>query len=268
MRRQPAIVVLALAVASVLLPSEARSQDRPFLFSVSTAHDPSSPSLHVDYDFGVGQGEFTSGHDTAPEQRLAVQGSWNRLTMVARVGVASTDSTYQSSQSGEVLVSLLAPSKTGTSLAAGGGLLHEAEGTNVLLTRVTASRETPSWRLHGNVVFEMPLAAPGRDAVDIITTVGWARRLTPAVALGVEGLGEDLEGFWDPHEAEGGARVLVGPALHIAPGGRRWQFSATGGPIFHSPTAPTTMSDALRDLPLTSARISYAVRGGVTFQPF
>ena len=32
------------------------------------------------------------------------------------------------------------------------------------VARIVAGREAPLWRLHGNLLFEMPLAAPTRDA--------------------------------------------------------------------------------------------------------
>jgi hypothetical protein len=137
---------------------------------------------------------------------------------------------------------------------------------DVLLGRIVGGRESEAWRLHGNLLFQKPLASD-RDAVDLITTVGWARKLTPAVALGVEGVGEDLEGFWDAEEAEGGARVLIGPSLHIAPVGRVWQVTATGGPAFH-PSDTGRSSSALRDLPPTTKRTGYAARVGVTFRLF
>src|SRR5437660_8013593 len=56
-----------------------------------------------------------------------------------------------------------------------------------------------------------------RDALDLITSVGWARKLSRGMSLGVEAIGEDLEGFWKAEEREGGARLLAGPGLHISP---------------------------------------------------
>jgi hypothetical protein len=47
----------------------------------------------------------------------------------------------------------------------------------------------------------------------MLTTIGWARRITPAVSLGVEAIGEDLEGFWEHAEAE------VLPSTHLQPAG-------------------------------------------------
>ncbi len=102
-----------------------------------------------------------------------------------------------------------------------------------------------------------------RDEFDLITSVGWARKLSRGVSLGVEAIGEDLEGFWDSQEAGGGARLLAGPSIHVAPAGRRWQFTATGGPVFHSSDTGRT-SSALRDLPPDTARTSYALKASLS----
>ena len=149
-------------------------------------------------------------------------------------------------------------------LAAGGGMLHEPSGVNVMLARVVMSQNTPGWRLQGNLLFQKPFSSE-RDSVDLITSVGWARKLAHGVSLGVEAIGEDLEGFWDSEEAEGGARLLAGPSLHISPAGRRWQLTATGGPMFH-PSDTNRSSGAFRDLPpetnvrATHSRLQYQFR--------
>jgi hypothetical protein len=243
------------------------AQDRPFLFSVTTTTaDPSKGSVRIDYDVGAGERVFQSDSGNQPEQRMGIQATRGRFTLLGRVGLVAGGSSYQSSQAGEVLVSVFEPGSASFNLAAGGGVLHEATGVDVLLGHIVAGRESNDWRLHGNLVFQKPLASD-RDAVDLITTFGWARKLTSAVAVGVEGVAEDVEGFWDPNEAEGGARLLVGPSLHIAPAGRSWQFNATGGPAFH-PSDTGRASSALRDLPPTAKRTGYAARVGIMFRLF
>ena len=259
---------LAGAIALLLCAAPLGAQDRPFLFSITTSTDVSTNSFRIDYDVGAGEHAFQSDAANQPEQRFGVQASYSRLTLVGQFGLSMTDddSAYQSWQQGEALVSLLNPVlHGGVAFAVGGGLLHEPEGTNVALTRVVVGREADTWRLYANLLFEMPIHAVNRDAVDVMTTVGWAAKLTPAVALGVEGIGEDLEGFWDPTETEGGARILVGPSLHVAPRGAKWQLTATGGPSFH-PDNTGRSSDAIRDLPPQTQRVGYAVKAGLTYR--
>ena len=182
------------------------------------------------------------------------------MTMLGRVGLVLAGSSYQSSQSGELLYSLTGASRP-FGLAGGGGVLHEADGVNVLLARLTASRNAPSWLLHGNLLFQKPLSSE-RDAVDLITSIGWAHKLSPAVSLGAEAIGEDLEGFWEEEEAEGGARLLVGPSLHIAPASQRWQLIATGGPLFHP--ADTDVQAPRSAICRRPRRVRYAFKASVS----
>ena len=240
------------------VPSLAAAQDRPFVFSLSTSRDAATRQVRVDYELGVGDQVFHQQTAHGPEQRIGLQATLGRLTFVGHVGVAAATASYDTSQQAEMLVSLLGPGSSANALAVGGGVLHEGGGANVLLARVVAGREGTPTRLHGNLLLQKPLAT-GRDAADMITSVGWAARVTPAWAIGVEGIGEDLEGFWEPEEAEGGARILVGPSLHIAPPQKRWQLSIAGGPTFH-PTTSGRSSAAIRDLPATTAARDYAVR--------
>jgi hypothetical protein len=128
-------LTVSLAV-TLIAPAAARAQDRPFLFSITTATDASTPGLRL--DVGAGERAFQSGTDNQPEQRVTVQASHGRFTAIGRVGVVSLGSAYQSSQSGELLVSLVSPSP-GFTLAAGGGALREAAGTDVLMARTSAA---------------------------------------------------------------------------------------------------------------------------------
>ena len=250
-------IVVFLGILAIV--SRANAQDRPFQFSLSAApRVPPSPQTRVDYDIGLGEQTFHSDTSNAPEQRIGLQASIGRWTLVGRLGVSMVHEAYNSSQSGEALYSISLAASSPVALAIGGGVLHEPNGTNVWLTRVVAAHDAERWRLDGNVLLQMPRAV-GRDAVDVITTVGWSHRITPAVALGFEVLGEDVEGFWNAAEAEGGARLLAGPSLHIRPSGRRWQISATGGPTFHPSSSPL-ISSALRTLPARSQGGGYAVR--------
>ncbi len=250
-------LVVALVLSGVV---PAAAQERPFLFSIATTTE-EKPAVRFDYDIGVGERAFQGDVSNQPEQRIGVQASLGRLTVLARFGISDVGSSYQSSQSGEVLYSMLGAGSA-VSLAAGGGLLHEPDGVNVLLTRVTAGKDADDWLLHGNALFQKPMSSE-RDAVDLITSVGWAWKFPRSVSLGVEMIGEDLEGFWEAEETEGGARLLLGPSLHISPPGRRWQLNATGGPLFH-PTDTGLKSGAFRDLPPETNRVSYAFNASLS----
>jgi hypothetical protein len=240
-----------------------RAQDRPFVFSVTTGAGSSDARVALSYDVGLGDSTFRSVQPAGPEHQVGLQASLGRWTLIGRVGTTPTGASYTASQQGEILFSVLTPASHGVSLALGGGILRESSGTNVALARVVAGREFGQWRLHGNLVFQKAMTS-GRDPVDLVTTLGWARQFGSSVWLGVEGIAEDLEGFWDPAETEGGARLLVGPSVHIAPRGRRWQITLAGGPMFH-PSDTGRSSLALRNLPPGSASRGYAARTSFSY---
>lgn len=135
------------------------------------------------------------------------------------------------------------------SLAAGGGVRQEWDGTRVFLTRVLTQARLGGGVLQGSLVIERATSAPVvHDRADVITTVGWARRVSDRFSVGVEGLGQDLEGFWDPGEAEGGAKLLVGPSFHARSSSGRWTASVTAGPVIHttSTAAPSQARSPLQ----------------------
>jgi hypothetical protein len=188
-------ILLASSALCVIATDVASAQDRPFVFSLTTATDTSKRGVRVDYDVGFGEQTFQSSTANRPEQRVGVQASIGRWTLVGRLGLTSAQDTYQTSQQGEALFSVLMPSSSPIGLAVGGGLLHEAGGVDVLLTRVVAGRTFERSQVQGNVLFQFPQSAPDRDPIDVISTVGWNRRLNAIVSLGAEAIGEDLEGF-------------------------------------------------------------------------
>jgi hypothetical protein len=264
MRHAALATLLGLVVSAA--PADAQpavSTPHAFLFSIA-APPSAERRASVYVDTGVGERAFDLVQGDEPEQRIGVQATLgSRLTLLARVGVAGDGSGVRASQQGEVLYSLLQSPARQASLAIGIGVRHEAHGVNVLLGRLAAGRAFQAWRLDGNALFEKPYAT-GRDAVDLITTFGVARQVRPSLAIGVELIGEDLEGFWEEDEAEGGARILVGPSIRFAPPSARWQVGLAGGPIVHA-TRSTVRSDATRSLPDSGGRDGYAIRCRVSY---
>jgi hypothetical protein len=251
-------VIGAIAV-TILASTAAAAQDRPFLFSIST---PPTETLRttVHVDTSIGDQTFTATNADSLEQRIGVQAAFpNGVTLLARIGMSTDEQDVRTSQQAEVLYSVIRSARSQGSLAVGMGIRHESAGTDVLLGRVAAGRAFNAWRLDGNAVFEKPFAS-GRDAMDLITTAGLARRLSSAVHAGVEFIGEDLEGFWEADEAEGGARALVGPSIRIAPHGRRWQISVAAGPVFRATRSSASPTAAPRALPASDHSRDYAAR--------
>jgi hypothetical protein len=256
--RRLALIVCVLAAVS----GTARAQDRPFLFTVSTTSAKDTPQVTVHYDAGFGERAFDVVEGDQVEQRIGMQASLGRrITLLARAGFSPDGGDTRSSQMAEMLYDVLRGG--GSNVAFGMGFRHETDGVNVLTARVAAAHRWTAWRVDGNALFEKPYS-DFRDAVDLITTVGVARHVYRALHVGLEAIGEDLEGFWDPNEAEGGARLLIGPSLRIAPASRSWQLSVAGGPVIHA-TNSASSSTALRSLPSANGQNGYAVRASLGY---
>jgi hypothetical protein len=127
----------------------------------------------------------------------------------------------------------------GMSLAAGGGIRQEWDGTRVLIGRVLAASAIGQGRLQGSLVIERVVSSALRhDSADVVTSLGWSRRIGNRLSVGAEGIGQDLEGLWNPAEADGGAKLLVGPSLNVQSRRGDWAASVTAGPVMH----PTSMA--------------------------
>jgi len=236
------------------------AQDQAFIYTVNTS---APETLHqrwnVRYDAGYGN------HSTDPlgfdgmEQGLAFQGPLGHgFTARGHVALGLADQSTSSSQEVEVLKDLRSASR-GLGLAAGLGMRREWEGTSVLFGRVAAGHNFKTSMLFGNVSFERAFEQT-RDGVDVITSIGWLRRVGSAVHVGAEALGEDLEGLWDPNEAEGGAKIFAGPSVHVAIPAHSWSLTVCAGPIFY-PSRNGRTSPAGRPLDARgngfSARMSF-----------
>jgi hypothetical protein len=258
------LILAGLVAAAAEAQSGSSSlQDRQFVYSISTLPSEVRHAT-VNVETGFGGRPFDVTDSDRPEHRFGIQADLGRrVTFLGRIGLSADERDLRSSQQAELLYGVLQSLEKQASLAVGLGMRHESLGANVLLGRVVAGRTFAAWRLDGNALFEKPLSI-GRDAVDLITTFGVSRRLWRSFSAGVELIGEDLEGFWEEEEAEGGARLLIGPSIRIAPPGKKWQIAAAGGPLIHA-TRSTRVSEALRGLPASTNDTEYAFRATMSY---
>ncbi|HXY31562.1 MAG TPA: hypothetical protein VEI06_12700 [Gemmatimonadaceae bacterium] len=255
-RRRGAPLAAITAVACLLTATAARGQSRPFVFTITTA--PPSPTHRWSLEYDAGYAERTDdpfGFDGV-EQRLAAQGALGAgFTLLAQVGVGLGGEGAETMGQIEVLKDLLGADRD-VNLSIGMGARHEWEGATDLLGRIVVGHTFARSSLFGNVNLEKSFAAD-RDDIDIITTLGYLHRLTASIHGGVELVAEDLEGLWEANEAEGGAKVFVGPTIHVAPPRSRFYFSLSGGPILYA-THSSGTSEAPR--PLGAQSNGYTIR--------
>jgi len=151
--------------------------------------------------------------------------------------------------------------RQGLGLGFGLGGRRDFSNVKALLGRATLSYSAQRWNFGSNVLFEKAFNS-NRDAVDMITSIGCHYRLYNSLFVGMEALGEDLEGIWEKDEAEGGTKMLVGPSINLLPGNSRFSFSLSGGPVLYITRSEVINYDAIRELP---SRTGLAVRAMVVF---
>jgi len=239
---------------------------QPFLFSVNTLTS-SAPSWSVNYSGSYGErttGPF--GFDGVGQQ-LAIKGYLGkRFTILANASVGFAHSGgVTSAQQAEVIRDLIGGKQPlGPRFGVGLGLSRDWDNTKSLFSRITASLDASKWRLGGNLRFEKAFDK-NRDNIDLVTSIGFHHHIFGRMYTGIEAVGQDLEGFWEKDEAEGGAKLLIGPSINIMPGKSRFAFSACGGPVFYATRSNVMPSGAVRDISSASSLNGYSIRAMVSF---
>ena len=245
------------------LPSN-NSAVQPFLFSVST-FTAASPFLSVSTSGNYAErttGAF--GYDGMAQQ-IAVRGYLgNRFTLAANADLGfARGGGVTSAQQAEVIRDVVGGQNFyGARFGIGLGANRDFSNTGAVFSRVTAAFESPGWRIGGNLRFEKAFDK-NRDGIDLISSIGYQHRIAGAFFAGVEAVGQDLEGFWETDEAEGGAKLLIGPSLNYAPVYSRFSFSISGGPVIYATHSSALASAAIRDL---STQNGYSVRAMLAFR--
>ena len=229
-------------------------QPQPFLFTINTLN-PAARGWSLNYAGGYGQRTVTPlGYDGI-DQNIGVKGYLgNKFTMLASMGIGfGTNGNIESIQQAEVIRDFIGGNEpTGFRMGASLGFRREFNNDKVALSRVTAMYENLDWRFGANVRFEKAFDKE-RDAFDVISSLGIQRQISGQLFGGIEAVGQDLEGFWETDEAEGGARLLVGPSLNYAPVASRFSFTLCGGPIIYATRSTPAFNEfAVRELPASN----------------
>jgi hypothetical protein len=239
---------------------------QPFLFSVNTLTGNSpywSVNASSSYDEHI-SGPF--GYNGA-DQQIAVKGYLgNRFTLYANadMGFARSGGVASGQQAELIRDFVGGEAAYGARFGIGLGANRDFSNVGAVFSRITASYEVSKWRLGGNLRIEKAFSKL-RDGVDIVTSFGFQHHIAGPVFAGFEMMGQDLEGFWETDEAEGGAKLLLGPSISVAPANARLSFSVSGGPVFYATQSTAFQSGAIRDIGASAAQNGYMVRAMVAF---
>lgn len=234
-----------------------------YLFSVSTLTQ-EDVKWSFDYLSSYGDRVETPFGFDGVSQQLGVKGLIGKqFTVVANIALGfSPENNVSSSQQAEIIYNFLGGKKNeGFRMGAGLGYRKDFNDINSMLSRATFAYEASRFKAVGNLLFEKAFAH-NRDAIDIITSLGFHYRITGNFYGGLEAIGEDLEGFWDEEEAEGGAKLMAGPSLNLVPKDSRFSFSLSGGPVIYATQNQNINPEAIRELPAQSGLL---IRAKVTF---
>jgi hypothetical protein len=205
----------ALIITLTCFCTAARAQQHSFLFTL-VPPDQAGSQVVLQYDAAYGRETFEPMGGDNLEQTLGIHVRLSEsMLLTGRLGFATTNVSTLSSQQVELLVRTLSSENNFLDVSLGPGFRHEYSGTNVLLGRIIVGRHFASSDVYGNMLFEKPFS-PTRDDIDLVLTLGWSYSVSTAIRVGIEGVGQDLEGFWEENEAEGGARLFLGPTLAAA----------------------------------------------------
>ena len=268
MRGRMSLSPLRPALALCLLAAMGSAEERAFLFSVAPTRGDAPASAFAFTESSLGDPGSSRLVGDGLEQRLGFQARFGRrFTVLASALVPVGEETRGGTTArAELLYDLVSrgTAAQGFTLAAGGGVQREPGGVNVLVGRGVIDFTRARFRTTANMLVEKPLSE-GRDRLDALTSLGFALRFGPRFDAGVEMLAEDLEALWEANEAEGGARMMIGPSLHYRSGGRI-EANLAGGPIFLLRSAMGS-SDALRALGNQAGKDrGYVVRASVAYR--
>jgi hypothetical protein len=120
----------------------------------------------------------------------------------------------------EVLARALRQERHEINLDVGLGYIFDYRGEHVPRARLTLGRSFGDLDLSLAGLLEIPVGSAGRDEADVMVALAGSYAVTPWYRQGFELAAEDLEGFAEAEEAEGGAKLLFGPtaALDLAGG--------------------------------------------------
>jgi hypothetical protein len=244
----------------------AQTPAQPFLFSVNTLTG-EKPYWNLHYSGSYAErttGQF--GYNGLGQQ-FGVKGYLgSRFTLYATAAVGFASGGHvTSAQQAEVIRDLIGGKvPTGFRLGAGLGLSRDWSNVKSAISRFALSFDQHNWRATGNLRFEKAFESD-RDKLDFISSLGFQHRISNALYLGFEAIGQDLEGFWEKDEAEGGAKLMIGPSINLSPENSKLSFSISGGPVFYATRSNVIASEAIREIGAVASGNGYSIRALINF---
>jgi hypothetical protein len=176
-----------------------------------------SMSVTMQYEVGYGSRESRNFGQKGVEQGLRVRFQpWSFLGLEAFGGVlldAGSGSFRGKAGGVELIGRALAQKRQGVNLDVGAGYLYDYRGDSIPRLRLTLGRSFDRLDVSLSGLMEIPVGSRGRDELDVMTTLAASYGVLDWLRIGMEAGLEDMEGFFETSEAEGGAKAVFGPTL-------------------------------------------------------
>ena len=245
-RPTPSIVLITISIIPVIMllipvaipAAAATGVEFPYVYQ--RAGFGIAGELTVEIESAYGTREARPFGEEGLEQRAGIRfGLTEKLSLEAWAGTLFNNGVFtEYAHSFEADFKLVERKRSSFDLFLRTGYLRDYERVPVPYAGFAASSELGKIDLTVSAIGEIPLAG-NRDAVDLIMGTAVSRGFGDNVRLGLEVIGEDIEGFWDEKEAEGGAKIVAGPTLWLGlPGDTTFRINT--GAIIPATTNPPT----------------------------
>ncbi len=202
--------VLVILAAWLPGPAAAAQEGLPYVYQ--RVGDGEAVSVTAEYEtaYGTRESRFFGGQGVEQGLRMRLQ-PWPFLNFEAWGGILVRGGRVEEeAASFEVNWRALNQADHHVDLHLGAGYIYDYRGDHVPRLRAAVGRNFGDLDLMLGTLLELP-AGSGRDEADIMLGLAGSYRVAGWHRLGLEACAEDIEGLWEPEEAEGGAKFLVGP---------------------------------------------------------
>jgi hypothetical protein len=239
--------VKALVVIALLAGTAGANElsEQPWLFSAGGTTPRQNGLVETEVSFGARSTRVFG--DGAREHRLGGEARilpWLSVRLAGGWAFDGTGTSQGGALFSELVAQPLTQARHGVSLRVGAGYTFDYLERHVPTLRVQAARRFGVVEGTLGLVLDFhPDDSPfNREPVDITLTAVAAVRIGEQVRAGLELTASDLEGFVEEEEAEGGARIVVGPTLIASHD--RFYARGTVAAIFYATSNPPVQAVA------------------------
>jgi len=215
--RVPVVLIVAALAAAPVAPAVGAEAPVPYLYEREGQGEAGRVTFELESGYGTREARPFGRHGF--EQ--LVRARWQALSwLAAEVGgglLAPSSGRARGSVTTELVFGPLNAVDHFLDLSVGLGYRFDYDEVHVPYLRLALGRAFGPFHVVLSGIAEIPTGGD-RDEVDLILGLAGSYGITSWCRLGFELVAEDIEGYWEREEAEGGAKIVLGPTLAFAVG--------------------------------------------------